>query len=77
MFHNEQVWLHLVSDMKLEEYDMINIMADILHEKELLISRLDKLLYGAVELREQKENKYIYVHYREEGIQKNKIRRWI
>lgn len=51
---------------------MINNMADILHEKELLISRLDKLLYGAVELREQKENIYIYVHYREEGIQKTK-----
>lgn len=56
--------------MKLEEYDMNNNMADTLHEKELLISRLDKLLYGAVEIREQKENKYISVHYREEGIQK-------
>lgn len=58
--------------MNLEVYDMINNIAEVLHEKELLISRLDKLLYGAVEIREKNGNKYIYVHYRDDGIQKTK-----
>lgn len=51
---------------------MKNNIAELLHEKELLTSRLDKLLYGAVEIREKKENKYIYLHYREDGIKRSK-----
>lgn len=47
---------------------MNNNIASILHEKELLTTRLDKLLYGSVEIREQNYKKYIYVHYREDGI---------
>jgi len=51
---------------------MANNIAELLHEKELLTSRLDKLLYGAVEIREKKEKKYIYVHYREDGVKRSK-----
>lgn len=47
---------------------MNNNIASILHERELLTTRLDKLLYGSVEIREQNKKKYIYVHYREDGI---------
>jgi prophage maintenance system killer protein len=47
---------------------MTNNIASILHERELLTTRLDKLLYGSVEIREQNNKKYIYVHYREDGI---------
>ena len=42
--------------------------------KNLLVARqhleneLHSLIYGAVEIRENKSNKYIYVHYRESGI---------
>ncbi|MGD9679338.1 MAG: Fic family protein [Vulcanibacillus sp.] len=51
---------------------MANNIAELLHEKELLTSRLSKLLYGAVEIREKNEKKYIYVHYREDGVKQSK-----
>lgn len=51
---------------------MANNITELLHEKELLTSRLDKLLYGSVEIREKNEKKYIYVHYREYGVKRSK-----
>ena len=46
---------------------MSNI-AELLHEQELLKSRISKMLYGSIEIREKKDKKYIYVHFREDGI---------
>lgn len=41
---------------------------NLLQNKELLENELKSLAYGAVEIRENGSNKYIYVHYREEGV---------
>lgn len=51
---------------------MVNNITELLHEKELLTSSLGKLLYGSVEIREKNAKKYIYVHYREEGVKQSK-----
>lgn len=40
----------------------------LVQEKQLLEHQLNSLTYGAVEIREANLNKYIYVHYREDGI---------
>ena len=37
----------------------------LLNEKRLLEQELDKLIYGSIEVR---DDKYIYTHYREEGV---------
>jgi len=50
---------------------MANV-AELLHEQELLNSRINKMLHGSVEIREQNEKKYIYVHYRDEGVSTSK-----
>ena len=50
---------------KVEE--KIEIM-ELLKSKQLLNNELNTLVYGAVEIRENDTNKYIYVHYREDGI---------
>lgn len=47
-------------------------ISELLHEKELLKSRLEKMIYGSIEVREQNEKKYIYVHFREDGIKRSK-----
>ena len=47
-----------------EKIEIINL----LRKKENLESELDSLTYGSVEVRENNSNKYIYVHYREDGI---------
>lgn len=36
--------------------------------KQTLEAELNSLAYGAVEIRENNSNKYIYVHYREDGV---------
>ena len=51
---------------------MKTTITELLHEKELLISRLNKMIYGSVEIRVNNEKKYIYVHYRLDGISKTK-----
>ena len=43
-------------------------IAELLHEQELLKSRINKMIYGSIEIRENKSKKYIYVHFRDEGI---------
>lgn len=39
-----------------------------INEKEALIKELKALTYGSIEIREKKGKKYIYVHFREDGI---------
>ena len=41
---------------------------NLLQGKQTLIKELNNLIYGSVEIREKDSNKYIYVHYREDGI---------
>ena len=41
---------------------------NLLQNKQLLEHELQSLAYGSVEIRENNSNKYIYVHYREEGV---------
>ena len=40
----------------------------LLQSKQILEHELNSIAYGAVEIRENNSNKYIYVHYREEGV---------
>ena len=47
--------------------EKIEIM-NLLQNKQLLEHELQSLAYGSVEIRENDSNKYIYVHYREDGI---------
>lgn len=41
---------------------------NLLQNKQILENELQSLAYGAVEIRENDSNKYIYVHYREDGV---------
>lgn len=50
----------------------MNNLASLLHEQELLKSRIGKITYGSVEIRERDAKKYIYVHFREAGINRTK-----
>jgi len=47
-----------------EKIEIINL----LQSKQILEHQLSSLAYGAVEIRENDNNKYIYVHYREDGV---------
>lgn len=47
--------------------EKIEIM-NLLQSKQVFEHELQSLIYGSVEIRENKSNKYIYVHYREDGI---------
>ena len=47
--------------------EKIEIM-NLLQSKQVLEKELQSLAYGAVEIRENNSNKYIYVHYREDGV---------
>lgn len=47
--------------------EKIEIM-NLLQNKQILEQELQSLAYGAVEIRENDSNKYIYVHYREDGV---------
>ncbi len=40
----------------------------LLQSKQVIEHELELLAYGSVEIRENNSNKYIYVHYREDGI---------
>ena len=40
----------------------------LIQNKQLLEHQLDSLSYGSVEIRENDKSKYIYVHYREDGV---------
>lgn len=47
-------------------------VAELLHEQELLKSRINKMIHGSIEIREKSGKKYIYVHFRDEGISTSK-----
>ena len=47
-------------------------ISQLLHEKELLNARLEKMIYGSIEIRERNNKQYIYVHFRENGIKMSK-----
>lgn len=47
--------------------EKIEIM-NLLQNKQLMEYELQSLAYGSVEIRENTSNKYIYVHYREDGV---------
>ena len=47
-----------------DKYEIMNL----LQSKQTLTKELNDLVYGSVEIREKDSNKYIYVHYREDGI---------
>lgn len=47
-------------------------IAKLLEEKNSLEARLEKLIFGSVEIREQNNKKNIYVHYREDGMHRSK-----
>ena len=47
-----------------EKIEIINL----LQSKQILEQKLKTLSYGSVEIREKNSNKYIYVHYREDGV---------
>ena len=47
--------------------EKIEIM-NLLENKQLLEHELQMLVYGSVEIRENESNKYIYVHYRKDGV---------
>lgn len=47
-----------------EKIEIINL----LQSKQVLEHQLQALAYGSVEIRENNSNKYIYVHYREDGV---------
>ncbi|MGN1052341.1 MAG: Fic family protein [Candidatus Scatosoma sp.] len=50
----------------------MNNLASLLHEQEILKSRIGKTIYGTIEIREGNSNKYIYVHFREDGRYRTK-----
>jgi Fic family protein len=41
---------------------------ELLQKKQLLEQKLSSTIYGSVEIREKDDKRYIYVHYREDGI---------
>ncbi len=47
--------------------ERIEIM-NLLQNKQILEHELQSLAYGSVEIRENNSNKYIYIHYREDGV---------
>ena len=47
-------------------------IAELLHEQELLKSRINKMIYGSIEIRNNNSKRYIYVHFRDEGISTSK-----
>ena len=47
-------------------------IATLLQEQSLLMSRVDKTLHGSLDIREQNGKKYIYVHFREDGVNRTK-----
>lgn len=47
-----------------EKIEIINL----LQSKQIFQQQLSSLVYGAIEIRENNSNRYIYVHYREYGV---------
>ena len=52
-------------------YDKIKIL-DLINQKQVKQFELESLIYGSIEIRKKENNKYIYIHARENGIQTTK-----
>ncbi len=46
-------------------------LAELLEEKNIIEERLKTLLFGSIEIREQNDKKFIYIHYRDAGRQRS------
>lgn len=46
----------------------MNYINDLIKERQECIARLESLIYGSVEVRESKGEKYIYLHYNNNGV---------
>jgi len=47
-------------------------ISQLIAEKAQITKRLERLNYGSIEIKEQKEKRYIYVHFREDGLLRSK-----
>lgn len=45
---------------------------ELLWEKQFIESEINSMVYGSIEVRIRNEKKYVYVHFRDEGISKTK-----
>ena len=45
---------------------------DLINQKRLLLTELDGLVYGSIEIRKKDNKEYIYTHIKEDGIQSTK-----
>lgn len=46
---------------------------NLIDQKNVLNSELNKLIYGSVEIRDKNDKKYIYLHTKDEGLQKTRF----
>ena len=46
----------------------MDTIAALIEEKSQITKRLEKMLYGSVEIRDSGGKKYLYTHLREDGI---------
>lgn len=47
-------------------------ISDLVNQKQIKQHELEKMIYGSVEIRENNDNKYIYTHTKEDGVQSTK-----
>ena len=41
---------------------MENNISNLIHEREMINSRMERMIYGSIEIREKSNNRYIYVY---------------
>ena len=44
---------------------MENNISNLIHEREMINSRMERMIYGSIEIRERANKKYIFVHFRD------------
>lgn len=65
----KQNYEHLLKNIHIGDYmEYREEILSLLNEKDSLSKELKSLTYGSIEIREKDCNKYIYVHFREDGI---------
>jgi len=50
----------------------MSTIVSLIEEKSSLTKRLEKLVYGSIEIRKNGDRKFIYTHYRDDGVLKTK-----
>ena len=48
---------------------MENNISNLIHEREMINSRMESMIYGSIEIREKSNNRYVYVHRRIDKIE--------